>query len=398
MIKKLFTGFIYLIMLGCVHSQESVKTEIKPGIYFTNSYLSLLNGKSVAVVANKTSKIENINLIDTLLKLSGPGINFKLKAIFTPEHGFSGTYDAGAKVDNEKQAFNAIKVISLYGKKKKPDSKDLESIELVLFDLQDVGVRFYTYLSTLHYVMQACAENKIPLIILDRPNPNGFYIDGPIMEEKFSSFVGLHPVPVVYGMTIGEYARMINGEGWLGKSLKCELTVIPIDNYTHKSKYILPDKPSPNLPNMQSVYLYPSLCFFEGTIVSVGRGTNFPFQVIGHPDFNDKSFSFTPKSITGASVNPPFEGKICYGLDLRSFSSDTLFNKQQIQLEYLFFLYKELNKKELFFNDYFDYLAGNNKLRKQILAGVSETEIRRSWEEEIDKFKKIRVKYLLYPD
>lgn len=385
-------------MLGCVHSQDSVKIGIEPGIYSTNSYLSLLKGKSVAVVANKTSKIENINLIDTLLKLSGSGINFKLKVIFTPEHGFSITYDAGAKVDNEKQAFNAIKVISLYAKKKKPDSKDLESIDLVLFDLQDVGVRFYTYLSTLHYVMQACAENGIPLIILDRPNPNGFYIDGPIMEEKFSSFVGLHPVPVVYGMTIGEYARMINGEGWLGKGLKCELTVIPIKNYTHKSKYILPDRPSPNLPNMQSVYLYPSLCFFEGTIVSVGRGTNFPFQVIGHPDYNDKSFSFTPESITGASVNPPFEGKTCYGLDLRNISSDTLFSKKQIQLEYLFFLSKELNKNELFFNDYFDYLAGNNKLRKQILAGTSETEIRRSWEAEIDKFKKIRVKYLLYPD
>jgi uncharacterized protein YbbC (DUF1343 family) len=399
MIKNSIIYLLPFLIFGCVQSQDVAQKIILPGIYSTQVYLPLLNGKSVAVVANQASKIANKNIVDTLLSLSiGQNKSFKIETIFSPEHGFSGKFEAGAKVEFEKQDFDSIHFVSLYGDKFKPGKSDLAQIDVVVFDLQDVGVRFYTYLSTLHYVMQACAESGIPLILLDRPNPNAFYIDGPLLEGKFQSFVGLHPVPVVYGMTIGEYALMINGEGWLGNGLKCKLTVVPVENYSHNSKYTLPHKTSPNLQNMQSVYLYPSLCFFEGTVVSVGRGTDFPFQVVGHPDYSVKSFSFTPRSIEGVCKNPPLDGKKCYGIDLRNIPIDTLQTKGQIQLSYMLNMYKLLNKKEDFFNDYFDLLAGTDKLRKQILEQKSELEIRNSWKDDIEKFKKIRVKYLLYPD
>jgi uncharacterized protein YbbC (DUF1343 family) len=399
MVKKTFVFLFCLSIVGCAHSQISKQAKILPGIFSIEKYLPILEGKNIAVVANQASKIGNRNLVDTLLKLSMHQSNrFCIKTVFSPEHGFSGKYDAGAKVENEKHLFDSIRFVSLYGKKFKPEKSDLKNVDVMVFDLQDAGVRFYTYLSTLHYVMQACAENNIPMIILDRPNPNAFYIDGPVLEEKNKSFVGLHPVPVVYGMTIGEYAQMINGEGWLGKGLKCNLTVIPILNYTHNSRYNLPDRPSPNLPNMLSIYLYPSLCFFEGTVVSVGRGTDFPFQAIGHPDFPKKDFTFIPRTIEGVSKNPPFEGEKCYGIDLRNVAVDSVLSSKRIDLKYLLKMYASLNKGESFFNDYFDMLAGTDKLRKDILSGKTEGEILNGWNTDIERFKKIRVKYILYPD
>ncbi|MBN2486915.1 MAG: DUF1343 domain-containing protein [Bacteroidales bacterium] len=397
--KKYIVGLFVLGILSCARSQDEGTLKVCPGAFSTNSYVPLLIGKTVGVVANKSTNITGVNLVDSLLAISANNNNaFIIKKVFTPEHGFSGAFDAGATIDSEKHGYPLLEIISLYGKKKKPDTNDLKGIDVVIFDLQDVGTRFYTYISTLHYVMQACAENDVPLIVLDRPNPNAFYIDGPVLEDKYISFVGLHPVPVVYGMTIGEYAQMINGEGWLGSAPKCELTVIPMQNYSHHTVYVLPDKPSPNLPNMNSVYLYPSLCFFEGTVVSVGRGTEFPFQVYGHPDYPYKQFSFIPKRIEGASLNPVYENKTCYGADLR-LPHDSLFNlKGQLELKYLLEMYNSLGSKEDFFNNYFDYLAGTDKLRKQILAGKTENEIREGWQAGLEKFKKIRAKYLLYPD
>ena len=386
-------------MTGCVQSQKIESPVIIPGIYQTNQYLPLLRGKNVAVVANKASIINKINIIDTLLNLQKQTDNsFKVKIIFSPEHGFSGNYDAGKVIESDNSKFEDITVISIYGKKRKPEKKDITQVDIVLFDLQDVGARFYTYISTLHYVMQACAENKVQLVVLDRPNPNAYFIDGPILESRYQSFVGMHPVPVVYGMTIGEYAKMINGEGWLGEGLKCDLTIIPIKNYTHHSRYDLPVRPSPNLPNMQAVYLYPSLCFFEGTVVSVGRGTDFPFQVVGHPEYSIKNFEFTPESRPGASLYPVLEDTTCYGLDLRNYPLDSLFKSGTIHLKFLLGMYHNLNQGKSFFNNYFDYLAGTSELRKQILSGMAEEEIRNTWKKGIDDFKKIRAKYLLSPE
>lgn len=399
MIKKLLFLLLAILNFSSVQSQNLEIDGILPGIYSTDQYLPLLEGKNVALVANQASKIGQINIVDTLLRIShSKNHNFKIKTVFSPEHGFTGSYDAGAKVSHEKHEFDSVRFISLYGNKYKPTKSDLAHIDVVVFDLQDVGVRFYTYLSTLHYVMEACAEQNIPIVLLDRPNPNAYYVDGPVLEGKFKSFVGLHSVPVVYGMTIGEYAKMIDGEGWLGKGLKCKLTIVPVKNYNHQSKYILPDKPSPNLPNRQSITLYPSLCFFEGTVISVGRGTDFPFQVIGHPHFPIKTFSFLPVSKPGASKTPPHEGQICYGIDLSNIKHDTLLMKKQIQLEYLIDMYGLLKNEDGFFNDYFDLLAGTDKLRKQIIANKTLSEIRNSWRDDIEKFRKIRVKYLLYPD
>ena len=383
--------FFILTIPGCSRSQ--LASEILPGAFDTKQYLSLLTGKKTGLVINHTSLIGNINLVDSLQSLGIP-----ISAIFTPEHGFKGSTDAGALVSDSFYSNDSIPIVSLYGKNRKPSPEDLKGIEVIVFDLQDVGVRFYTYLSTLHYVMEACAEQKIPLIVLDRPNPNGFYIDGPVLEPGFTSFVGMHPVPVVYGMTIGEYARMINGEYWLTDSLQCELTIIKCQNYTHSSYYNLPVPPSPNLPGMRAVYLYPSIAFFEGTVVSEGRGTKFPFQVIGHPDFTDHSFSFIPEPLKGYSLNPKLKWKTCYGMDLRNISIDTLLNEKKINLDYLLTFYRNLDLGEKFFIHYFDLLAGNDLLRSQIIDGVSIDEICRSWDEELEAFKKIRVKYLLYPD
>ena len=353
-----------------------------------DDYLTLLQGKRVGVVGNQTSIVGNRHLVDTLLSL---GVD--IRKIYTPEHGFRGTADAGAKVNSGKDEKTGIAIASLYGKNKKPTPEMLQGIDIILFDLQDVGVRFYTYISTMSYVMEAAAENGIPVVVLDRPNPNGFYVDGPVLKAENHSFVGMHQVPVVYGMTIGEYALMVNGEGWLKNGIACDLTVIPIKGYNRNAIYELPVKPSPNLPNWESVYLYPTLCFFEGSSVSVGRGTETPFQVYGHPDMRG-SYTFTPQSTSGAS-KPLLEGQSCRGENLVEFAHDFPHNENQLHLEWIIDAYQQMKDKG-FFKDYFRLLAGDKQLQRAIENGKSADEIRASWSDDLASFLAIRQKYLLY--
>ena len=346
------------------------------------------------MVGNQTSIIGETHLVDSLLAL---GVN--VKKIFTPEHGFRGTADAGAKVNSGKDEKTGLPIVSLYGKNKKPTPEMLQGIDIILFDLQDVGVRFYTYISTMTYVMDAAAENDIPVIVLDRPNPNGFYVDGPMLDPDNASFVGMHQVPVVYGMTIGEYAKMVNGEGWLKgcaiTDLKCDLTVIPIKEYNRNAIYELPVKPSPNLPTWESVYLYPTLCFFEGTCVSVGRGTDKPFQIFGHPAMRG-DYTFTPKSKDGAT-KPLLEGERCRGLDLTEYAHDFANNPQQLHIEWIIDSYQQLNEKNyIFFKKYFTLLAGSKWLQFSIENGSDANRIRASWKDDLEEFKAIRAKYLMY--
>ncbi len=366
---------------------------VSPGAYDLKSYLPLLQGKTVAVVANQTSRVGEVHLVDTLLSL---GVD--IKRIFCPEHGFRGDVSDGVTVKDQTDIKTGLPVTSLYGKNKKPTPEYLEGVDVVIYDIQDVGLRFYTFISTLHLVMEACAEQGKEVIVLDRPNPNGFYVDGPVLDTAYRSFVGMDPVPVVYGMTPGEYAGMLNGEGWLAGGVQCRLTVIPCKNYTHRTYYELPVKPSPNLPTMRSVYLYPSLCFFEGTIMSVGRGTDFPFEVYGHPEYPDHLFSFTPRSIPGVAMHPKYEGKKCYGVDLRNIPIRFLRDNRHLVLDWLMDAYKEMGAQPSFFNSYFVKLAGTDQLQKQIEAGKDKYAIRWSWKKDLDKFKKVRKKYLLYPD
>jgi len=318
--------------------------------------------------------------------------------VFSPEHGFRGDQADGQIIESSVDPVSNLPIISLYGSYRKPSPEDLKDINMVIFDVQDVGVRFYTYISTLFYVMQACAEQDLPLLILDRPNPNGFYVDGPVLKPEHSSFIGMHAVPVVYGMTIGEYALMINGEGWLGEDLKCNIQVIPVENYDHRKKYILPVSPSPNLPTMNSIYLYPSIAFFEGTIISEGRGTEFPFEVFGHPEMMNCTFTFIPESIPGKSTHPKHQSKTCYGVDLRVFRDENVERPEGLNLSWLLFAFNNIRDKENFFTDYFELLAGDSLLRKQIIMGLTEDEIRESWQKEIENFKVIRKNYLLYKD
>lgn len=377
-----------LIFVGFAIRTES--QTITPGAYQTDIYLVEIVNKRVALVVNQTSIINETHLLDTLLKL-----NVNVTKLFSPEHGIRGRAADGELVDNSIDEQTKIPIVSLYGKNRKPSKKDLQGIDLVIFDLQDVGTRFYTYISTLTYVMESCAENNIKVIVLDRPNPNGYFIDGPVLDSNFSSFVGLHQVPAVYGLTIGEYALMVNGEGWLSNNLKCDLTVIPCLNYTHDSIYKLPIKPSPNLPTEEAVLLYPSLCFFEGTVVSVGRGTDKPFEVIGHPNYSDASFKFTPKPIEGVTVNPPHKNTECNGILLSGYVDEIKASKK-INLSLLINMYNDLNIGEKFFNNYFDKLAGTDVLRKQIIDGKTEDEIRETWRSDIEKYKVVRKKYLIY--
>jgi uncharacterized protein YbbC (DUF1343 family) len=383
-----------LILIVCFSFLTDIcncQTErIITGAERTDLYLPLIKGKNVAVVANQTSIIGRAHLIDTLLSL-----NIKISRIFSPEHGFKEMAEAGKDLVTGTDPQTGIQVVSLYGKQRKPTPDDMAGLDYVIFDLQDVGTRFYTYLSTMHYVMEACAENNVPLIILDRPNPNGFYIDGPMPEAGKRSFVCMEPVPVVYGMTLGELAMMINGRKWLEGGKKCNLQIIKCRNYTHESLYTLPVKPSPNLPDMNAVYLYPSLCFSEGTVLSCGRGTSFPFQVIGSPLLPDKGFSFTPMA-TKALADPPCVGQLCYGTDMRNALETGMVPVKYLNLEWLVAAFKEFPDKEKFFNSYFDTLAGGSKLRKQIISGMSAKEIRKSWQPELNKFKREREKYLLY--
>jgi uncharacterized protein YbbC (DUF1343 family) len=368
-------------------------SDIKVGAERLNEYLPYLDGKSVGVLANHTSMVGNSHLVDTLIS-----IKVKVKKVFSPEHGFRGDADAGELVRNNIDKKTNLPIISLYGANKKPKALDLKDIDVVLFDLQDVGARFYTYISSMHYMMEACAENNVKIIVLDRPNPNGFYVDGPVLEERFRSFVGMHQVPVVHGMTVGEYAKMINEEGWLLNKVKCNLVVVPVEGYTHSSLYQLPIKPSPNLSSMEAIYLYPSLCFFEGTIVSVGRGTEMAFRVIGHPSLQNANYTYTPKSMPGASKNPPYEGILCNGYDLSEQGKLFANSSPKIQLQWLIQTYRDTPEKTNFFNSFFNSLAGNNVLKQQIMSGVEENLIRSSWVEGIAKFKQMRKKYLLYED
>lgn len=388
-----FAPFIsFAQVLVKVENKIKTDADVFNGAERVDAYLPLLKDKNVAVVGNHTSMVNETHLVDTLLSL---GVN--VKKIFAPEHGFRGQADAGEHLSGYKDKKTGLPVVSLYGNSLKPSAEQLKGIDIVLFDIQDVGARFYTYISTMHYVMESCAENKKKMIVLDRPNPNGHYVDGPVREVKYKSFVGMHPVPIVHGMTIGEYARMVNGEGWLKNGVKCDLEVIPVNGYSHKDLYQLPVMPSPNLVNMKSIYLYPSLCLFEGTIVSVGRGTEFPFQVIGHPHLKEANFTFMPKSMPGAK-NPPYKDTMCYGHDLRNFADIFIMNNRQLYLFWLIGTYKDTPDKKRYFNNFFNRLAGNATLKQQVIDGVGEEDIRKSWEPGLKKFKETRKKYLLYED
>lgn len=391
---------LWVIFIGKSKAQINENTSYKnndskvvTGAEQTNQYLNYLKDKKIGMVVNQTSVmgINNVITVDSLLKL---GIN--VKKIFGPEHGFRGTASNGAEVANSIDTKSGLPVISLYGSKHfKPTTNDLKDIDLMIYDIQDVGTRFYTYLSTLQYVMEACAENNIELMILDRPNPNGSYVDGPVLDTAYRSFVGMNSVPIVYGLTIAEYALMLNGEGWLKNHAECKLKIIKLGNYNHKTEYKLPVNPSPNLNTEKSILLYPSVCLFEGTNLSLGRGTLFPFLQIGHPLFAGKyKFSFTPVPIPGMSEDPPQKEKLCYGIDLKEYKTSGL---KQINLSLLLDLYKNFPDKNHFFNGYFTKLAGTEKLQKQIEQGIDEKEIRESWEPLLNKYKLIRKKYLIYP-
>lgn len=383
---KLFVIFTF-VFYSC-SAQPELQT-LKTGADRSYYYLPGLSGRNIGIVANHSSRVGEVHLVDLLLDS-----NLSVIRIFSPEHGFRGDADAGKLIESGIDEKTGLKIISLYGSHKKPMPEDLENIDIMIFDLQDVGVRFYTYISTLHYVMEACAESDIPLIVLDRPNPNGNYVDGPLLKSGFESFVGMHEVPVVYGMTIGEYALMINGEGWLKGELKCNLEVVKCEGYDHSTAYAPPVPPSPNLPNYLSIRLYPSLCFFEGTAISVGRGTDFPFQVFGHPDLQAGDFYFTPESRPGAAGNPKLKGQDCRGFDLRGFSNPE--DIQEINLEWLIKAYRNFPEKEDFFTSYFSLLSGSNDLQNQIEEGLSASEIRESWTSDLEEFRKTRNKYLLY--
>ncbi len=351
-----------------------------------DQYLPKLAGKSVALLINHTSLVNDTHLLDTLLS-SG----VEVVKIFAPEHGFRGDLANGEQVDDGFDQKTGLPLISLYGKNKKPTKEQLEGIDVVIYDIQDVGARFYTYISSMHYMMEACGENGISFLIFDRPNPNAHYVDGPVLEIEKASFVGIHPIPIVYGMTVGELALMIKGEGWIKQSETLDLQVIHLKNWTRDSSYILPVSPSPNLPNSQAISLYPSLCLFEGTHVSMGRGTDFPFQAVGYPDPAFGAFEFTPRSIPGVSKYPPHKNKICYGYDLRSVPQPN-----RIDLSYLIQFYNQSNQKDDFFNAFFTNLAGTKTLREQIEDGWTEEEIRASWESDLVAFESKRKSYLIY--
>jgi uncharacterized protein YbbC (DUF1343 family) len=429
--KNYISIFIALTITLFTQAQSSKQKQqgketisvILPGAYQTETYLPLLKSKRVGIFANQTSNIGKQHLVDSLQKLG-----IKITKAFGPEHGFRGKADAGEKIDNYIDSASGIPVISLYGKKRKPNAQDISDVDVLVFDIQDVGTRFYTFISSLQEFIESAIEFDKPLIILDRPNPNGFYVDGPILDTNYKSFVGMQPIPIVYGMTIGEYAKMLLGEkmlqwkyikkqdnhtslsemlGFEEERKNFKLTVINCKNYTHKSKYILPIKPSPNLPDMPSIYWYASTCFFEGTVLSEGRGTDHPFCIFGHPSLPNNLFSFTPSSREGAK-EPKLKDKVCYGWNLFESNTNVLKNMEnKIQLKYLIEAYHLFPDKENFFlksktnkptDLFFNKLAGNKILMEQIIAGKSETEIRNSWQPDIEAFKKIRKKYLLYPD
>ncbi|MGB0391384.1 MAG: exo-beta-N-acetylmuramidase NamZ family protein [Salibacteraceae bacterium] len=373
-----------------------VKTaeEVLVGAERASLYIDQLKGKNVALVVNPTSEVFGTHLVDFLIEK-----NISISKVFAPEHGFRGTADAGERIKDGVDSKTQIPIKSLYGSFKKPSKEDLKDIDIVVFDIQDVGVRFYTYISTMHYVMEACAENNVDFMVLDRPNPNGFYVAGPVLEIEQRSFVGMHTVPIVHGMTIGEFAQMINQEGWLKNGVKCNLQVVLLTGWTHKDLYQLPVKPSPNLPNMTSVYLYPTLGLFEGTNVSAGRGTSFPFQTFGSPTISPTEFFYVPESKPGAKY-PKYKNQKCFGKDLRSFQVQSFYNKPTIQLEHLYWAYNNTSNKGEFFlkNHFYGRLAGNTSLQTQIENAIKIEEVKSSWVAGLSDYKEMRKKYLLYKD
>src|SRR6056297_304050 len=378
---------------GCSNQKPTFqKLTIQTGAEQTEEYIPLLKNKKVAIVANHSTVINKTHLVDSLLAL---GID--VIKIFSPEHGFRGSADAGELVDNDIDPKTGFPVISLYGNSKKPLSEDLANVDIIVFDLQDVGVRFYTYISTMHYVMEACAENNVKILVLDRPNPNGFYVDGPVLDSQYQSFVGMHPIPVVHGMTIAELGRMINDQGWLKDGLRCDYEWIACKNYTHDSLYRLPVAPSPNLPNMRSIYLYPTLGLLEGTVYNVGRGTETPFQVFGHPDMKAGEITYIPRAIKGASTRPKYKGQVCQGIDLRSYPLDSLTRHPRLRLEWIRTAMKRLPEGD-FFVPFFLNLSGTAQLMEQLKQDVPIREIRRSWQPQLEEFMQMRKQYLIYED
>lgn len=401
---SLFKIYILLLLLSC-KQPSVVKAQGNIGNYTINdentqngaerieNYLPLLQNKKVGIVANHTSMVGKTHLVDTLISLG-----VKVVKVFAPEHGFRGMADAGEKVYTSTDDKTGLPIISLYGKNKKPAPEQLADLDVILFDIQDVGARFYTYISTMTYVMEACAENSKLMIVLDRPNPNGYYVDGPVLKTEYKSFVGMHPVPIVHGMTIGEYAQMVNGEKWLANGAQCNLHVITIEKYEHSAIYQVPIPPSPNLKSQYSIYLYPTTCLFEGTELSVGRGTDDPFTMIGHPDYKSYTYSFAPESKPGAK-NPKFVGQKCFGIN---FVTDSKWGgpeaHHQIEIQYLIEMYQSFPNKDKFFTSFFDQLVGNSTIKQMIIDGKTEADIRNSWKKDVDDFKIIRKKYLLYKD
>lgn len=405
--KSILTIIILLLAFSMVtlnaQKLEMSGNSLSPiitGAERTDKYLPLLEGKRVAIMANLTSVIGELHLVDSLLLHE-----VNIVKIFGPEHGFRGNASAGVEINDETDKVTGIPIISLYGKKKKPSNKDLSNVDIVIYDLQDVGCRFYTNINALVQLMEACYENDIKLIILDRPNPNGYLIDGPVLDMKYKSGIGMFPLPMSHGLTVGEFALMANGEGWLINGVQCTIEIVPVANYNHDMPYELPVNPSPNLNTQQAVLLYPSTCMFEGTYLNHGRGTYAPFTVFGSPDLKDKyKFNFTPKGIKGMAENPIFKGQICYGIDLRNFDIDALRKKKQINLSWIMELYKAHPDKKKFFDSslsdqmgVIEKLIGSGLFRAQIINGVSESEIRKSWEPELSQYKSMRLKYLLYP-
>ena len=394
MTKRILALFAIIICITLIIKAQGLKLldakDAVVGAMRTEKYLSMLENKHVGVVANQTSIMDDgTHLIDTLLSR---GVD--VVKIFTPEHGFRGTADEGASIASGVDEKTGIAIVSLYGKNKKPTSEQLQGIDILVFDLQDVGCRFYTYISTMTYVMEAAGENGIPMIVFDRPNPNGFYVDGPVLKPENASFVGMHCVPIVYGLTIGEYAMMVNGEGWLKDGVKCDLTIIPMGKYNRDAIYKLPVKPSPNLPNWESVYLYPSLCLFEGTDVSVGRGTEMPFQVYGHPAMTD-DFVFVPRTAEGHRA-PLYADKECHGKNLVEYAHRYRKNEKKLNLSWIIDARRQFNDDDKFFNNYFIKLVGVADLQQKIDSAFTEDEIRSSWKDGIDNYLKIREKYLIY--
>lgn len=389
---RLFLSLLIFSCFACSNAQE-----LKLGAERMEEYLPLLDGKRVALVVNQTSTIGETHLVDTLLSR---GVN--VVKVMAPEHGFRGKAADGETIDNSKDSRTGLPIISIYGSTKKPTPEMLADVDVLIFDIQDVGVRFYTFISTMHYVMEAAAENNKQVIVLDRPNPNGMYVDGPVKDDNINSFVAMHPIPIVHGLTVGELAQMINGEGWLNPEAgnsknqapksKCDLTVITMENWDHSQTYSLPLSPSPNLPTDNSITLYPSLALFEGSVVSVGRGTDHPFEVIGHPDYSLGSYKFTPQPNAGSKY-PPLEGKECFG---QSFVGTEA--PYEFTLKYLLQYHKELKYDTTFFRDYIDLLAGTKEFRKQVEADWTEEQIKATWQPKLNAYKAMRKRYLLYKD